>query len=141
MADKKLSRHAARELTFKLLFAWDFDSESSAESVYTNYFDEDAETDDTVRDAFYAIAAKKAELDTLIEETAVNWKVSRMSAVTRSLLRLAVYELTETDVPAKVVINEAIELAKTYDDDAAPAFINGILNKIARALEKIGAEE
>ena len=55
-----------------------------------------------------------------------------MSVVSRSLLRLAAYELTETDTPPRVVINEAVELAKTYDDDEGFSFVNGILNRFAR---------
>ena len=56
-----------------------------------------------------------------------------MSVPTRTVLRLAVYELLFTDTPPKVVINEAIDIVREYDDETAPAFVNGILNKIARS--------
>ena len=56
-----------------------------------------------------------------------------MSTATRTILRLAVYEMTKIDVPAKVVLNEAVEIIKVYDEETAPAFVNGILNKIARS--------
>ena len=81
--------------------------------------------------------------DAELEKSAVKWKVSRMARVTRSILRLAVYELlhAENSIPPKAVINEAVELAKEFDDDAAPAFINGILNKIARDNGKLGEAE
>lgn len=141
MSGKKLSRHEARELTFKLVFAWDFNPELSAETVYSNYLEEDTATDETVKNSFYSVVENISEIDQAIEEVAENWKVSRLSTVTRALLRLAVYELKFTDTPGKVVMNEAIELAKAYDDDGAPAFINGILNKIARSLERIGNNE
>ena len=60
-----------------------------------------------------------------------------MSGVTRNLLRLAIYELMNTETPPKVVINEAVNLAKKFGDDAEPAFINGILNRIAREEGKL----
>ena len=61
-----------------------------------------------------------------------------MSTATRTVLRLAVYELTETETPPKVVINEAVEIIKLYDEDSAPSFVNGILNRIARERGLIG---
>ena len=60
-----------------------------------------------------------------------------MATVTRTVLRLAVYEMTNSEVPVKVIINEAIEIAKKYDDENSTGFVNGILNKIARKFEKI----
>ena len=60
-----------------------------------------------------------------------------MSAVTKALLRMAVGEMLYTDVPPKACINEAVEIAKVYDEGKAPRFINGILNKVARAAGKI----
>ncbi len=72
------------------------------------------------------------EADRLIEKDSKSWKASRLSPVTSAVLHLAVYEMLKTDVPPKVAINEAVELAKKYDDAAAPSFINGILNRIGR---------
>ena len=74
-----------------------------------------------------------ADIDSLISTHAVGWKIKRMSKVTISILRLAVYELKFTDTPPKAVINEAVEIAKEYDDDKAAPFVNGILNKFARS--------
>jgi N utilization substance protein B len=64
-----------------------------------------------------------------------------MAAVTRSILRLAVYEILWGEVPPRAAINEAVELAKLYDEEAAPAFINGILNQIAKENGKLGETE
>ena len=138
MSSKKMSRRAARETAFQLLFAWDFDRESPAEPFLDSFFDDGPVEDEYVRAVFSAVVSDCAPFDARIEEAATNWKVSRMSTVTRTILRLSVCELDLEDAPPKVVINEAIELAKKYDDDAAPSFINGILNKIARAEGKIG---
>ena len=136
--NKKLSRHESRRVVFTLLFAWEFHKE---EKVLDFYFanKEDAEVDynDYIRETFLGVTEHMAEIDEEIEKYAVKWKISRMDRVTRSLLRLAVYEILYTDTPARAVINEIVELAKEYDDEASPAFINGILNKLARACGKI----
>ena len=77
------------------------------------------------------ISAHAVEIDSLIGLHAKNWRVGRMSIVDRNLIRLGVYEvLFRDDVPATVAINEAIEIAKRYSTDDAPAFINGILDAI-----------
>ncbi len=70
-------------------------------------------------------------IDSEIEEAASNWPVSRMAAVDRSILRVAAFEITRSgDVPAKVAINEAVELAKKYSTAKSGAFVNGVLDKI-----------
>lgn len=135
MAEKnKLSRHESREQIFKLLFAKDFDKETSASDFYDIQTEEsDEPTNDYIRTVFLAVCDSADEIDAEIEAVSVKWKVSRMSTATRSILRLAVYEMLKAGVPAKVVINEALEIIKLYDEDSAPSFINGILNKIARS--------
>ena len=133
MSGKKLTRHEAREFAFKLLFAREFDSETTPADFYGAFIENtESLTNDYVRDTFIGVCEKKESLDALIEKASTNWKISRMSTSSRSLLRLAVYELTETETPPKVVINEAVEIIKLYDDDSAPSFVNGILNNIAR---------
>ena len=73
----------------------------------------------------------KKELDALIEKYATNWKINRMPIVDRNILRAGTYELLwMDDVPAKVTVNEAIELAKSFGDDDASKFVNGILDKV-----------
>ena len=74
------------------------------------------------------------EIDRKIEEHAKGWKLERISRMSLSVLRLCTYELMFTDVPKPVALNEAVELAKRYDTDEAPAFINGVLNSVARSL-------
>ena len=63
-----------------------------------------------------------------------------MSVATRTILRLAAYEIIKTDIPVRVAINEAVEIIKSYDDETAPTFVNGILNKLARSHGLIGEE-
>ena len=144
MSDKpKSSRHEKRIAAFKLLFAREFDKESEPGSIYESFLYESVGEDDEivlnkeyssiyVKETFFGICEKLSEVDAIIEETSVKWKLSRMSIPTKTVLRLATYEMLFTDTPAKVVINEAVEIIKEYDDDNAPAFVNGILNNIAR---------
>jgi transcription antitermination protein NusB len=80
------------------------------------------------------VAAHRRRIDEAIERVSTNWRLDRMAKVDRNVLRLAVYELLETDVPVKVVINEAIELGKKYGSESTGAFVNGVLDKIASGL-------
>ncbi len=140
MSSRKLSRRAAREIAFQLLFAWDFDRERPVSFFFDDFFEEGPVEDAYIRKVFSHAVENIGSIDALIEETALNWKTARMSTVTRTILRLAVGEFELEEAPPKVVINEAIELSKKYDDPAAPSFINGILNRIARDQGRIGSE-
>lgn len=78
------------------------------------------------------IGEKLSEIDALINEKAEGWNTQRMGKVDLTIIRLAVYEmLFDEDVPAKVAINEAVELAKKYGQDESPSFVNGVLAKFA----------
>lgn len=142
MAEKnKPSRHECREQIFKLLFAKDFDKDTDAADFYDMQTEaEDAISNEYIKTTFITVCNKVEEIDSKIEEASVKWKVSRMSTATRAMLRLSVYEMIMGSVPVKVVINEALEIIKLYDDESAPSFVNGILNKIARDHGLIGAE-
>lgn len=135
------TRHENRENAFTLLFAKDFDREASPEEFYNAYLENNGiRYPAKVKDMFTGTCMAMEDIDREIEETSVKWKVSRMTTVTRTALRLAVYEMNAAETPVKVVINEAIELVKKYDEENAPSFVNGILNKIARNRELISAE-
>ena len=84
------------------------------------------------RELVAGVAAHAAELDLLIGLHARNWRVSRMAAVDRNVLRLAVYELRDTETPVAVVIDEAVDLARRFGSDTSPSFVNGILDAVAR---------
>ena len=81
-------------------------------------------------------ATHVATIDPLITACAANWRLARMAVIDRVILRLAVYELAHADTPAPVVINEALELAKTFSGDEAVAFVNGVLDAIRRRLDE-----
>lgn len=78
------------------------------------------------------------KIDQVLVDASKNWDVSRMLSTDRIALRLAVYELLETETPTKVIINEAIELAKQYGSDQSGSFVNGLLDSIAKTLRKKG---
>ena len=130
---KKLSRRQCRELIFKLLFAKEFDRDADPGDFYEAFIAETEEpTAEYVKNVFVGVCESLGELDGEIEGASVRRKLSRMSTATRSVLRMAVYEMTVCEVPPKAEINEAVEIIKQYDEDSAPSFVNGILNKIAR---------
>ncbi len=131
-----MTRRALREQVFLMLFRVEFhDAEELNEQIelYKEQLEECSEEDCAyIVNKFKGIVEKLEELDTAIGEASKGWKVSRMAKVDLALIRLAVYEMKyEEDVPVKVAINEAIELAKQYGTDDSPAFVNGVLAKLA----------
>ena len=89
--------------------------------------------------AYYTIFEQRKTVDELIAKNAKGWKVERLSRISRSILRLGVYELVfEPSIPYNVTINEAIELSKKFDDPKAKAFVNGVLNSVKNELEANG---
>jgi N utilization substance protein B len=79
-----------------------------------------------------AVVERTSALDEILGLHARNWRVSRMAAVDRNILRLAVYELRDTQTPVAVVIDEAVDLARRFGADSSPSFVNGILDAVAR---------
>jgi N utilization substance protein B len=84
------------------------------------------------------VTERQEEIDTLIERCSTNWRLRRMPMVDRNILRLAAYELmARTDIPATVSVNEAVELAKRFGTAESRAFVNGIVDRIGRQLERL----
>lgn len=148
------SRHRAREVALQVLYAIDLGrSRRAAGSVeegvrgpwhpseLRQIFDEvTANFEAPVRARAFAselverVAVRGEELDAAIAGQARNWRISRMAAVDLNILRLAAYELRYTETPAAVVLDEAIELARRFGSDGSPAFVNGILDALARSV-------
>ena len=82
------------------------------------------------REMLESIRQSKSLVDAILEESADNWSLSRMAPTDRNILRLGVYELTQTDTPGQVVIHEAVELAKRFGTQDSPRFVNGVLDRI-----------
>ena len=133
------TKNERRERVFQMLFSFDFNKERTSDESFVSFFDEGdtIPVEGYIKNTFEGVNSFALEADALVEADSKNWSTDRMSGVTRNILRLAIYELLCTDVPPKVAINEGVELAKKYGDDQEPAFINGILNRIAREKGKI----
>ncbi len=84
------------------------------------------------KDLLQGVRKNREQLDKSISEFAVNWSVKRMSTIDRNILRLATFELLHNDVPDRVAINEAIELAKRYGHQNSSSFVNGILDRTSK---------
>lgn len=94
------------------------------------------EDDPYIREVVLGVAERKDRLDDLIEKFSHGWKRNRISPVSMAIMEMAVYEmLYREDIPSAVSINEAIELVKTYDEENARAFVNGILNAVSKEIE------
>ena len=132
-----MTRKEAREAVFGLIFETEFRSEESAEDIYASSVENREIGDDAyIKSAFFTVCEKREEIDALIGEHADGWKTNRLTNVSRSILRVATYEMLYDDsIPYSVSINEAVELAKKFDDEKARPFINGVLNSVKSALE------
>lgn len=131
-----MSRKAARDCAFKLIFEIPFHDGVTAEERIQQYFEVADYTDindndkkyisTTVQDCFNNLDMIDEKISSYLE----NWRIDRLSKVDLSVLRLAVSEIKfNDDIPFKVSVNEAVELAKTYGEDNSPSFINGVLSK------------
>lgn len=132
-----MNRSLARENAFILLFEAECRSDETALEIfeYAENFRE-FEIDDYVKKVFFGVFERKKEISELIEPSLVGWNKKRISPVSRAIILLSVFEmLAMDDVPAKVAINEAVELSKKYDDEKAFTFVNGVLNAVAEKLK------
>ena len=132
-----MSRRSARKNAFFLLFQMDFSEAAEFDQVKEVFFAEKEEPVEEWDKAFIlseveGVHAHMEEIDGLIEQSAKGWDPERMNKVDLAILRLAVYEMKFGETPVGVAINEAVELAKKFSSDEAPAFINGVLGKVAQ---------
>jgi transcription antitermination factor NusB len=131
-------RTRARELAMQALYQLDVQGPDVFE-LLGRFFTE-ADTDDSVRtlalDWTKGTWENLEQCDELITASTIKWQFTRLSPVDKSILRLAVYQLKFCpDIPPKVVINEAIELAKKFSTDKSPAFVNGVLDAVLKKLK------
>ena len=139
----RAGKRRAREAALQMLYQWEIGRCGAHEAIATYWDAHDAggEVSENLRifanGLVRGVVERVAELDQLIAARAVNWRMERMAVIDRMILRLAVYELVvDTDTPPKVVINEAIELARTYSGDESVAFVNGVLDAVRRDLKR-----
>jgi N utilization substance protein B len=140
-AGEHAARHRARHAALQMLYQWEVGRASVVEAIATYWpAREDDERLDEANEAFAnslvrGTVSRVEEIDRMLAERARNWRVERMAVIDRLVLRLGVYELlAEPDTPARVVINEAIELARAYSGEEAVGFVNGILDAVRKDL-------
>ncbi|MFO8033821.1 MAG: transcription antitermination factor NusB [Candidatus Bipolaricaulota bacterium] len=124
-------RRRAREAALRTLYRCEYQPAPTAE-LLTDEEDMSPAEARLAADLLTGVLDRREELDKVIDCRAVGWGVDRLSLIDLNLLRLALYELLHTDTPAEVVMDEAVELAKSYGTEKAPAFINGILDRVRR---------
>lgn len=139
------SRRRSREVALQVLFALDLQRRRSngtcgAEATFAgvaDHFEVPEGSKAFAEELVQAVSEHGEQLDETIAARASNWRVSRMAAVDRNSLRLGAFELLHSDTPPAVILNEAIELAHRYGSDASPAFVNGILDAVAKSLGEV----
>ena len=130
----KRNRTLAREISLQALFQQDL-TDSKKEDLDDLLSEAAEEERGYARSLVIGVLENKQELDSRISEVTANWKLERIAAVDRAVLRLGLYELLEmAEVPPKVVINESVELAKKFSTEKSGAFVNGVLDKIYQTM-------
>jgi N utilization substance protein B len=140
-----MKRRRAREYALQILFQLDVRKEKPSATVFKRFWEEHSPDDEvkTFTEEIVKGTHKNVEkINKQIHACAKNWSLDRMATVDRNVLRMAVYEiLYRVDIPASVTINEAIEIAKKYGTDDSGAFVNGILDSVARMTRKLLEED
>lgn len=148
-----MKRREAREISLCLLFDYSFNKDESTEEImelYLKYFpekgdpvsSEEIKNDSYISTVYYGVISKLEELDSYIESASENWEPDRISRISRTILRLAIFEmLYMEDIPLKVSANEAVELAKRFDHENGYSFINGILGNVVGQIEGDSSKE
>ncbi len=130
-----MGRRASREAAMKLLYQLEIQKDDRSEQIETALEDGSLTDNDKkyIRSIVDGVEEKTALLDSIIEKYAMGWKISRLSKIDLSVLRIGIYEiLFREDIPFSVSVNEAVELAKKYSNEDAGAFVNGLLAKVSK---------
>ena len=130
----------ARSRAVQALYAWDMRGERDLERVAARVWDDLAVGGDERAAAtvlIREIATRRAELDRLLAEVTENWRMERLGAIERSVLRLAAAELAAGETPPRVVLQEAIRLAERYGSAQSARFVNGVLDALARKMGRL----
>lgn len=133
-----MTRKEARRTAFCLLFESGFKADEKAVEIYDISSDNrEIENDLYVREVFFGVLENLEEIDALIGKHSHGWKPDRISRVSKTILRIAVYEMTKmSNIPSVVSINEALEICKEYDEEKARPFVNGVLNSVKDDFKK-----
>lgn len=138
------NRHLARTIAMQSLFLWDFNDleEASLTEILNNNFSHFAphfNDQGFAEHLIKGVTGNLKEINTYIIRYATEWPLEQITIVDRNILRIGVYELVfDPEIPAKVAINEAIEIAKTFGGESSGKFVNGVLGAIYKDMEKQG---
>lgn len=129
------NRHLSRTISLQTLFAWDFNGKKDGdiENIIADNFSNFAPNFDDggfVKDLVFGVRDHIKDIDPYIIKYATEWPLDQITAIDRNILRLGIYELLFTETPPRVVINEAIEVAKSFGGDASGKFVNGVLGSL-----------
>ena len=130
-------RTKAREFAMQMLFQWDMSQQDPAklEAKFWKGAKAADKTRDFANQLFEGAVKDVAALDEIIATHCENWRFERLSAIDRAILRLAIHEMKSADTPGKVILNEAVELAKKFSSDEAGPFVNGVLDAVYKSLQ------
>ncbi len=136
------SRHRARERSLQILFQWDARKEPVEDAItafYDTLYSEQSQTrperDEFVDRLVHGVAENIGEIDRRLASHAEHWRIERMPAVDRNVLRMAIYEMMAMGTPPPVAIDEAIELARRFSGEESVHFVNGVLDAAKREIE------
>ncbi len=138
-----MSRRLAREVALKLLFGQEFVTTDLDRAFELVTEDEPLDERDGVfsKKLIYGVSERRQQIDEIISDFAVDWRLERLAKVERTILRMALYELLWVeDVPPNVTVNEAVELAKTFSSPEAGRFVNGILGNVLNHLRALKSQ-
>lgn len=132
-----MNRSAMREQAFKLIYSLEITKQEELQEQVDLFLESNEIKDENakkyIQDAIFGIEKNKETIESLIEKNLkTDWKMDRISKVDLSILKLAIYEIKYKEIPFKVVINEAVELAKKYGEDSSKNFVNGILASVVK---------
>ncbi len=131
-----MDRTGARAAAMKLVYEWEMGGDGGEETRLGLLEIKPEESERDYMDALVSgVQEHVQEIDALVSEFAVDWKIERINRVDLSILRVAIYEIKYTEQPTAVAVNEALELAKTYSSPEAASFINGVLGSLIRSAQ------
>ncbi|MCL4351748.1 MAG: transcription antitermination factor NusB [Firmicutes bacterium] len=134
-----MARHRGRELALRVLFEQDLAHTEAEELLRRVLIGEPEDIQRFTRDLVLGTLQHRDELDAMISQAAIDWKLHRMPTIDRNILRLATFEIVYApDTPISVIINEALELAQDYSTDDAKKFVNGVLATLSKSVRPEG---
>jgi len=128
-----MNRHYARVIAMQILYEADFNGRHDIETLVDRHLKNlslNGENVDFLKELVFGVSKDIDKLDKIIAEVAPGWPVNQVAIIDRNILRISIYEITKTDIPPKVVINEAVEIAKTFGSETSSRFINGVLGTV-----------